>query len=237
MDDIKTYYEKAEANSYRMSQWGSTSRIAFLKDFITQYTPKGGKVLDVGCGDMFLASVLPDFNWTGIDINPGLSISKLAICHDLSDMPYPGDSNSFDTIICSEVLEHLFDPVGPTKEIHRLLKPGGTYIVSTPNLNWIDNYIEHFQRLEPDLNEPWTYEHIHYYSLFSHQQILHTAGFLKPPLRVVGCDAQFSPFFCQGREALRKALNIEDPSFTKTDQVMGEMFAQHSHTIMLVVQK
>lgn len=236
MDDIKTYYEKAEANTYRMSQWGTTSRIAFLKDFVTQYTPKGGWVLDVGCGDMYLASQLPEYDWTGVDINPDLS-EKRAVKVDLEKTPWPIDAGGFETVVCSEVLEHVFNPVVVTKEIYRMLKPGGTYIVSTPNLNWVDNYLEHFQRLEPDLNQPWSYEHIHYYSLFSHLQILDAAGFKNKPLRIVGADAQYSPFFCQGREALRKALGIIDPNFTKTDQILGEMFPQHSHTLMLVVQK
>ncbi len=236
--DANEYYEDGKHNEYRMSDWHMTSRIAFLKDFVTQYTPKDGTVLDVGCGDMYLMTQLPQFAWTGLDINPSLSNTK-AVKQDIQKTPYPFEAESFDTIVCSEVLEHMFDPVSITKEIHRLLKPGGTYIVSTPNLNWVDNFLEHFQRLEPDLNKPWSYEHIHYYSLFSHQQILDTVKFKIK--KIVGCDAQYSPFFCQGREALRpvveKALGVKDDLFTHTDKLIGEMFPVSNHTLMIVAVK
>ena len=39
----------------------------------------------------------------------------------------------FDIIICSEVLEHVPQPQHCLAEIHRILKPGGTAVFSTPN--------------------------------------------------------------------------------------------------------
>jgi 2-polyprenyl-3-methyl-5-hydroxy-6-metoxy-1,4-benzoquinol methylase len=42
------------------------------------------------------------------------------------------DSNAFDLILCSEVIEHIPDWTRALAEMHRVLKPGGTLILSTP---------------------------------------------------------------------------------------------------------
>lgn len=44
-------------------------------------------------------------------------------------------NNYFDKIICAEVLEHVFDKDIALQEIHRVLKPGGSLIISVPNMN------------------------------------------------------------------------------------------------------
>lgn len=233
MSEATEYYKRyLTSNGYTMENHAKTSRVSFLCDFIQEFTPKSGKVLDIGCGDMHLASLLPDYDWTGLDINTEQSKGR-AIEQDLEKTPYPFDPESFDTIVCSEVLEHMFNPLAITKEIRRLIKPSGTYILSTPNFHYIDHYLQFFSQLQADLNEPWTYEHIRQYSLGSHEQLLH--GLFKIT-RTVGADAQFSKFLNQGRNALRYALNIEDPDFIITDKVIGQMFPLHNHTIMLVTR-
>jgi SAM-dependent methyltransferase len=50
--------------------------------------------------------------------------------------PWPFQSSFFDTVIITEVLEHLmFDPVFTMNEICRVLKPGGLCLLTTPNTN------------------------------------------------------------------------------------------------------
>ncbi len=233
---VDYYKNYTDNNGYSMTSVGITSRVANLMSLIKEHTPKGGKILDVGCGDMNLANLLPDYDWTGLDINSKQGNPR-RVEHNIEVTPYPLEANSFDTIVCSEVLEHMFNPLDITKEIRRLIKPTGTYVMSTPNFHYLDNYLTYFSNMEFNLSKPWTQEHIRYYTFESHEQMLNAAGFEIET--VTGADAQFSTFFCQGREALQACLQgfgLKDPNFTKTDQLIGAMFPLHNHTIMFVAK-
>jgi 2-polyprenyl-3-methyl-5-hydroxy-6-metoxy-1,4-benzoquinol methylase len=81
------------------------------------------------CGTTFQGSV------TGADIlpRPACLDPKIRwIQTDLND-PLPVPSQSFDAIVSTEVIEHLENPRAVFREFHRLLRPAGTLLVSTPN--------------------------------------------------------------------------------------------------------
>lgn len=48
--------------------------------------------------------------------------------------PIPLEDNTFDFVVSFQVIEHIKDDITFVKEIHRVLKPGGQFIVSTPNI-------------------------------------------------------------------------------------------------------
>ena len=53
---------------------------------------------------------------------------------------FPFADDSFDVVLLCEVIEHLLmDPVAVLREIHRVLKPGGIFVVTTPNVSRLDN--------------------------------------------------------------------------------------------------
>jgi SAM-dependent methyltransferase len=56
--------------------------------------------------------------------------SKIDIVCDIASIPEP--DCSFDAILCSEVLEHIPNPVKAVEEFRRLLKPGGVMILTAP---------------------------------------------------------------------------------------------------------
>ena len=108
-----------------------------------------GLMLDVGCGEgRHIFGVMqdhPTMKCIGIDMDKTSlnkaeegyeyfeSISK-AGAEFLEGSAYslPFDNDSFDLIICSEVLEHLHEYNDAVKEIHRVLKPGGKFYASVP---------------------------------------------------------------------------------------------------------
>jgi SAM-dependent methyltransferase len=55
---------------------------------------------------------------------------KLDIICDITNIPRP--DHSFDAILCTEVFEHIPDPISAIKEFSRLLKPGGKLILTAP---------------------------------------------------------------------------------------------------------
>lgn len=94
---------------------------------------KGMKFLDAGCGE---GVIVDELNGSGVNII-GLDMnyhSKLVKRGDITKMPFK--NNSFDVILCLDVLEHL-DYITQKKallEIKRVLKKGGTAIFSIPNI-------------------------------------------------------------------------------------------------------
>ena len=98
-----------------------------------------GRALDIGCGTGVNANHLKKlgFKITGLDLSH-LAIKKLidngheGIVHDIAK-GIPFEENSFELVFASEVIEHLDDIVDFLTEIKRVLKPGGTLLLSTPN--------------------------------------------------------------------------------------------------------
>lgn len=105
--------------------------------------PAGSRILDAGAGEKrykkfcgHLTYVSQDFaQYDGQGDSVGLQTgswdqSDLDIVSDIAAIPEP--SASFDAIMCTEVFEHVQDPVAVLREFDRLLKPGGHLIITAP---------------------------------------------------------------------------------------------------------
>lgn len=97
-------------------------------------------VLDLGCLDGMIAELfLKQGNRvSGIEASsPAVEKARgrgiHAVCSDLN-APFPFDNASFDVVFAGEVIEHVGDVDHFTTEILRVLRPGGSLIVTTPNL-------------------------------------------------------------------------------------------------------
>jgi 2-polyprenyl-3-methyl-5-hydroxy-6-metoxy-1,4-benzoquinol methylase len=105
------------------------------------------KALDAGCGYGVYSVMLAEarYNVFAIDINKeeitkarqwaGVRGLQNKINFQVGDVENIDHRNStFDLIVCSEVLEHLEHPIFGARELYRVLKPGGSAIISMPNL-------------------------------------------------------------------------------------------------------
>jgi len=96
----------------------------------------GKTALDVGCREGVQTKWLKDrgYEVKSVDIK---KVFKNCIIVDLNEK-LPFNDKSFDLIWCSEVLEHLDNPVFIKTEFRRVLKPKGEMILTTPNsYSWI----------------------------------------------------------------------------------------------------
>ncbi len=91
-----------------------------------------GNLLDVGCGSQPYRSFLPCSRYIGLDIDtPETRARGIAESfYDGTRFPFP--DASFDTVLCSQVLEHVFTPEAFLTEIRRVLRPGGVLLLTVP---------------------------------------------------------------------------------------------------------
>jgi len=99
-----------------------------LKQAIIDYGK--GKVLDIGCGNKPYKSWFNNIEaYTGVDIVQS-SLNRVDILCEASKIPL--GNAQFDTVFCTQVIEHLEDYQGMIDEAFRLLNKGGNIILSGP---------------------------------------------------------------------------------------------------------
>jgi len=92
-----------------------------------------GCALDVGCGIGDMLAFRP--NTVGVDINPRLvawCISRGQDAKPMDSDSLPFGAGTFDSAIMDNVLEHIAHPDTLLREIHRVLVPGGHFVVGVP---------------------------------------------------------------------------------------------------------
>jgi SAM-dependent methyltransferase len=116
------------------------------------------RILELGANPYFLTRLLRErgltvvcANWFGEawaeagsnrqTVTEGGSPTTYEFAHfNMERDPFPFADDSFDLVLFCEILEHLpVDPVHPLAEIHRVLKPGGLMLLTTPNAARWDN--------------------------------------------------------------------------------------------------
>jgi SAM-dependent methyltransferase len=160
----------------------------------------GQVILDAGCGNGWLASLYgPGHTVVAIDLADAnlrrvRDLGLAAVKHNL-DRGLPFADASFDTVVCSEILEHIFSPDLLLREIHRVLRPGGRVILTVPNLhcfrNRVDVLLGRFTpfveyRIHEDLSDELSHvgvQHIHHYTVPGMRSILAKVGFVRADWR------------------------------------------------------
>lgn len=138
--------------NYRMRK--RMIRLAFQDLFGVGPFPKSFTLADIGSGVSPVSPLLS--HTTFIELEPEaikyLTKKKLKVIRgDITHLKLK--SNTFDAIVCSEVLEHVKDYPAGLREMARVVKPGGVIIITVPTHmhHWHDDdaFVGHFRRFNP----------------------------------------------------------------------------------------
>ena len=131
----KVSLQRLYARDSALSAWPDKSNHAFIGIHLVERSiallarELSGDLLDVGCGtapyDAYLGHVRSKRN---CDYNP----RRGTVDFVSSAVALPIKECSFDSILCTEVLEHVPNPHATWREFHRVLRPGGRVLLATP---------------------------------------------------------------------------------------------------------
>jgi 2-polyprenyl-6-hydroxyphenyl methylase/3-demethylubiquinone-9 3-methyltransferase len=125
------------------NQYDTRRRLEIVFDELLGETNLAGQsVLDVGCGTGWFSQWAAErgARVTSLDIGIRLldqarrKCPTRAVAADACHLPLA--SNTFDTVISSECIEHTIAPRLALREIHRVTRPGGLMVVTVPNQRW-----------------------------------------------------------------------------------------------------
>jgi SAM-dependent methyltransferase len=149
---------------------------------------KTNRLLDLGCGTGALLEVAGQLGWQaeGLDVSQpvvdhGRQLGLEVSCGELADSKF--ESNSFDVVTASELLEHLSDPKLLVQEVARILRPGGLFWTTTPHARGISARL---------LGTKWSVlcppEHLQLFSVKGVIGLLRGAGFRRVVVRTEGAN-------------------------------------------------
>jgi 2-polyprenyl-3-methyl-5-hydroxy-6-metoxy-1,4-benzoquinol methylase len=136
------YYFKAK-NTHAPTIRESYLRTAKSQVHLIQKYASGTNLLDIGCAQGFFLFNASKSGYTTKGIEISQDAAEYAIREfglDVEAKPFEElrfTENHFDVVTLWQVLEHVPYPLTVLKEVHRILKPGGLLVVSTPNIEGI----------------------------------------------------------------------------------------------------
>jgi len=166
--------------------WRERQRIRLM--YLDEATP--GRLLDVGCGNGDRMAEFEARGWQvqGQEIDPtaaGQARARGLRVH-LGDLESSGFApESFDAVTANHVIEHVHAPVALLRECRRLLKPGGTLIVVTPNVE--SHGHRRFEAAWRGLEPP---RHLQIFSPGTLGAVASRAGFDRVTVRTSAANAQ-----------------------------------------------
>ena len=147
------------------------------------------RLCDLGCGNGYLANRLAALGYQVVGVDASVSGIEIAtrsqtshaefVCstidRSLADQLGP---ETFDVVVSSEVIEHLYRPADLLEAAHSLLRPGGYLVLTTPYhgyLKWL--LLSLAGRMDKHLNPLWDGGHIKFFSAATLAEMVRGHGF------------------------------------------------------------
>ncbi len=181
--DVQSIYERrfADSLSFRRQMWD-----VLCRDFFQRHVPADATVVEIGAGYCEFINNIRAGRKIAVDLNPdtrrhadpGVEV----VLSSTSRIEGLGDATA-DIVFASNFLEHLTreDILATLREVRRLLRPGGRFLILQPNIRYCkEDYWQFFDHITPLCERSLT-------------EALETTGFDVP--YVLG---RFLPFTTQG---------------------------------------
>ena len=168
------YDQRAFYSRIPLQRWWQRKRYEIILGFLGD---QGGSILDIGCGTSMVIMALPEA--VGLEV----AFKKLRFLRQLGRRltagvlkKLPFKDRHFDQVICSEVIEHIPMTEISFEEMKRVMKPGGTLGIGTPDYGtWDWPFIEWcYKRVMPG---GYSDEHISHFTAASLREHLEKTGF------------------------------------------------------------
>jgi SAM-dependent methyltransferase len=91
-----------------------------------------GRTLDIGCGIKPYQNLCSSTEYIGLEIDSAESRERKAADFYYDGNRFPFEDESFDAAISSQVFEHVFNPEGFLREVHRVLKENSPFLLTVP---------------------------------------------------------------------------------------------------------
>lgn len=131
-----------------------------------------GKLLDVGCGTKPYQDFFDVSEYVGLDIEREGSQERSCADYLYNGDEFPFQDDKFNSVLCNQVLEHVFNPANFLSEIYRVMKPEGKLLLTVPFV-----WDEHEQ--------PFDYAR---YSTYGLKALLEASGFEVIEHKKLGAD-------------------------------------------------
>ena len=104
-----------------------------LRNAMVRFAPElEGRLLDVGCGRQPYRELFVVSAYVGLEIDSEASRKREMADYYYDGKSFPFHDDEFDSVLCNQVLEHVFNPDEFLSEIKRVLKPGGRLLLTVP---------------------------------------------------------------------------------------------------------
>lgn len=177
------YYQRGVKKNVLQKIW-HFGKLRAVLSLINKSDVNPRDILDVGCASGWFLSRMaveyPKASYTGIDVyKDGVEYGKKKykklklIVNDAHKMPFEKDS--FDTVVCAEVLEHVVNPQDVLKEIRRVLKKEGVAVIEMDTGNLLFKLVWHWwTNLRHGV---WENAHIQEFNTYKLKKMIENEGF------------------------------------------------------------
>lgn len=182
--DVQTIYQRrfADMLAFRRRMWD-----VLCREFFQRHVPADATVVEIGAGYCEFINQIRAGRKIAVDLNPDTRLHAgpdvTVVTSSTSRIEALADGTA-DIVFASNFLEHLSreDILATLREVHRLLKPEGRFLILQPNIRYCkEDYWQFFDHITPLCERSLT-------------EALETTGF-----EVVYCLGRFLPFTTQGR--------------------------------------